>query len=47
MIIRIDKGNYNLVKSDCGKHIKIKDHKETYSEATELKDKPIDFVEVE
>lgn len=47
MIIRIDKGNYNLVKSDQGKHIKIKGHKQVYSEATELKDKSMEYVEVE
>lgn len=47
MIIRIDKGNYNLVKSDEGKLIQIKNHREKYSEATELKDKPLEFVEVE
>ena len=46
MIIREDKGLYNLVKSDAGKKIRIKGHKEIYSEATELKDNPIDFEEV-
>ena len=47
MIIKIDKGNYYLVKSDCGKHIRIKGDKKVYSNATELKDKPREYEEVE
>lgn len=47
MIIKLDKGNYYLVKSDSGKHIRIKGSERVYSEATELKDKPREYEEVE
>ena len=47
MIKKIDKGNYNLVKSDSCKHIRIKGDSRIYSEATELKDKPREYEEVE
>ena len=47
MIIREDKGLYNLVKSDSGKHIRVKGHKQVYSDATELKDKPLELEEAE
>ena len=46
MIKKIDKGNYYLVVADSGK-LKIKGDKRVYSEATELKDKPREYVEVE
>lgn len=46
MIIKIDKGHYNLVKSDSGKQIRIKGQERTYSEATEFKDKPREYEEV-
>lgn len=46
MIIKLDKGNYYLVKSDSGKHIRIKGDERFYSEATELKDKPREYEEV-
>lgn len=47
MIIKLDKGNYYLVKSDSGKHIRIKGDDRVYSEATEIKDKPREYIEVE
>lgn len=47
MIIRIEKERYNIVKSDCGKRIRLKGQEQTYSEATELKDKRKDYEEVE
>ena len=47
MIIKLDKGNYYLVKSDTNKHIRIKGDKNVYSEATELKYKPREYEEVE
>ena len=46
MIRKIDKGNFYLVKSDTGK-LKIKGDDRVYSEATELKDKPREYEEVE
>lgn len=46
MIIKIDKGNFYLVRSDKGLKIKIKGDKHLYSEATELKDKPNEYEEV-
>ena len=45
MIVRTDKGNYNLVTSDSGKRIRVKGRGETYSEATELKSEPLEFEE--
>ena len=47
MITKINKGNYNLVKSTENKHIRIKGDKRTYSEATEFVDKPREYEEVE
>ena len=47
MIIKINKKHYNLVKSDSGKLIRIKDDKHEYSEATEFIDKPREYEEVE
>ena len=47
MINKIDKGNFYLVKSNENKHIRIKGDKRVYSEATELKDKPREYEEVE
>ena len=47
MINKIDKGNFYLVKSTENKHIRIKGDKRVYSEATELKDKPREYEEVE
>lgn len=46
MITKIDKGDFYLVKSDSGK-LRIKGDKRVYSEATELKDKPREYEEVE
>lgn len=46
MIKKIDKGDFNLVKSDSGK-LRVKGDKRVYSEATELKDKPREYEEVE
>lgn len=46
MIKKIDKGDFYLVKSDSGK-LRIKGDKRVYSEATELKDKPREYEEVE
>lgn len=45
-IHKIDKGNYNLIKADSGK-LKVKGSDRVYSEATELKDKPREYTEVE
>ena len=45
-IKKIDKGNYYLVTADSGK-LKVKGDKRVYSEATELKDKPREYVEIE
>ena len=47
MIIKLDKGNYVKVRSDSGKHIRIKGDDRIYSEATELKDNPREYEEVE
>jgi len=46
MINKIDKGSYYLVKADTGK-LKVKGDKKIYSEATELKDHPREYEEVE
>lgn len=46
MVKKIDKGNYYLIKADSGK-IKIKGDDRIYSEATELKDSPREYEEVE
>ena len=45
MIHKIDKGDYYLIKSDTGK-LRIKGDERVYSEATELKDKPREYVSV-
>lgn len=46
MITKIDKGDYYLIKSD--KKFKIKGKGDMiYSQATELKDKPREYIEVE
>lgn len=49
MIIKIDKGNFYLIKSDCGKKFKVLEEKNDrlYSQATELKDKPRHYQEVD
>ena len=47
MIVKINKGNYVLIKSDSGKRIRIKNEEHTYSEATEFVDKPREYEEVE
>lgn len=47
MIIKINKGVYNLVKSDNGKRIRVKGERGSYSEATEYIDKPREYEEVE
>lgn len=46
MIIKLDKDNFYLVKSNKGHKIKVKGDKQLYSEATELKDKPREYEEV-
>ena len=46
-IVRKQKDGYNLVKSNSGKRIRIKGQNQTYSEATDLIDKPRDWIEVE
>ena len=46
MITKIEKENYVLVKSSTGK-LKVKGDDKIYSEATELKDKPREYEEVE
>lgn len=46
MIHKIDKCNYYLVKADSGK-LKVKGDDKIYSEATELKDKPREYEEIE
>lgn len=46
MIRKIDKGTYYLIKADSGK-LKIKGDDRVYSEATELKDHPREYIEVE
>ena len=45
MIIREDKGDYYLIKADSGK-LKIKGKDQVYSEATELKGKPLEYEEI-
>ena len=45
MIKKIDKGNYYLVVADSGK-LRIKGDKRVYSEATELKDHPREYEEI-
>ena len=48
MILKINKGDYNLVKSDSGKKIRIKgDLNNVFSEATELVKHPREYEEVE
>ena len=47
MIIRIEKERYNLVRSDCGKHVKRIGEEQSYSEIAEAKDKPHQYEEVE
>ena len=47
MIIKIEKDNYVLVKSDCGKKIRVKGDDTLYSEATEFKNKPREYEEQE
>ena len=47
MIKKIDKGDFNLVKSSEGKKIRIKGEKQVYSEATEFVTKPREYEEVE
>lgn len=46
MIHKIDKGNYYLIIADSGK-LRIKGDDRIYSQATELKDKPREYEEVE
>ena len=46
LITKTDKGNYYLVTSDTGK-LKVKGDDRVYSEATELKDKPREYEEVD
>ena len=46
-VIKIDRGNFYLVKSNEGHKIKVKGDDRLYSEATELKDKPREYEEVE
>ena len=46
-VVKIDKGNFYLVKSDSGKKIKVKGDENLYAEATELKEKPREYKEVE
>jgi len=48
MIIKIDKGDYYLIKTDSGKKFMVKGKGEmVYSQATELKDHPREYEEVE
>lgn len=47
MIIRIEQNGYVLVKSDSGKRIRLVHEEQTYSEATDLIDKPREWVETE
>jgi len=48
MIIKIDKGDYYLITSDSGKKFKVKGKGDmVYSQATELKDQPREYIEVE
>ena len=44
-IQKLDKGNYYLVIADSGK-LKVKGDDKVYSQATELKDKPREYVEI-
>ena len=46
MIHKIDKGAYYLVKADSGK-LKIKGDEKVYSQATELKEQPREYEEIE
>ena len=46
MIVKIDKGNYYLVKSDKGYKIKVNGDDRIYSQATEFKDQPREYEEV-
>ena len=46
MIIKIDKGDYYLIKSDRKFKIKGKGDR-VYSQATELKEQPREYIEVE
>ena len=45
MIHKIDKGDYYLIIADSGK-LKIKNDDKVYSQATELKDHPREYIEV-
>jgi hypothetical protein len=45
-IHKTDKGNYILVTADSGM-LKVKGDERIYSDATELKDKPREYEEVE
>ena len=45
MIIKINHGDYNLVKSDQGKRIRVVGEEQFYSEATEFVDKPREYEE--
>lgn len=47
MIIKIEKGKYNVVKSDKGKLIRIKGERMMFENATELKTEPKEYEEVE
>lgn len=47
MVVKINKENYVLVKSDSGKRIRVKGSEQTYSEATEFFNKPREYEEVE
>lgn len=49
MIIRIDKGDYYLIQSDNGSKFKVieENSDRVYSQATELKDKPRHYIEVQ
>lgn len=45
MIHKIDRGDYFLIQADSGK-LKVKGDDKIYSEATELKNEPREYVEV-
>lgn len=45
MIRKIDKGDYYIVKADSGK-LKVKGDDRVYSEATEFKNEPREYEEV-
>ena len=47
MIIKINKGDYNLVYSDEGKPIRVKEQKGYYSECTEFVNNPKEYEEKE